>query len=134
MQAGEFRGAHMTMTGPQFQAPRCDCCNSLPACTPSSTQTDLCLHLQNQIEAQGVASPTVSELHLQHAQKALRKQQQQDGAPVPLPLAKVNMCVLYRTAQLLTAGQFAAIHAGHKSYQRLHATLQTDFVHVAVAG
>ncbi|KAL0045230.1 hypothetical protein WJX82_001245 [Trebouxia sp. C0006] len=35
---------------------------------------------KNQVEA--------PELHLQHAQDALRKQQQQDGAPVPLPLAK----------------------------------------------
>ncbi|KAL0039685.1 hypothetical protein WJX77_005104 [Trebouxia sp. C0004] len=43
---------------------------------------------QNQIEAPGVASPTASELHLQHAQDVLRKQQQQDSAPVPLPLAK----------------------------------------------
>ncbi|DBA74970.1 TPA: hypothetical protein ACH3X1_010313 [Trebouxia sp. C0004] len=42
----------------------------------------------NQIEAPGVASPTASELHLQHAQDVLRKQQQQDSAPVPLPLAK----------------------------------------------
>ncbi|KAL0033970.1 hypothetical protein WJX79_000296 [Trebouxia sp. C0005] len=43
---------------------------------------------KNQIEAQGVASPTGSELHLQHAQDALRKQQQQNRVPVPLPLAK----------------------------------------------
>ncbi len=134
MQAGEISASNMTMTGRQLQAPRCNCCNSLPRCTLSTTQTNLCLHLQNQIEA--------PELHLQHAQDALRKQQQQDGAPVPLPLAKVNVCVCvcvggwvwYLTAQSLIAGQFAAIHARQQPYQRLHATLQTNFVHVAVTG
>jgi len=46
----------------------------------------------------------------------------------------VCVCVLYLTAQLFIAGQFAATHAGQKSYQRLYATLQTNFVHVAVTG
>ena len=86
MQAGEFRGANITMTGRQLQALKCNCCNSLSASyTNHRTQTNLCLHLQNQVEA--------PELHLQHAQDALRKQQQQDGAPLPLPLAKVCVCV-----------------------------------------
>ena len=46
----------------------------------------------------------------------------------------VCVCVLYLTARLFTAGHFAAIHAGQKCYQRLYATLQTIFVHVAVPG
>ncbi len=31
MQAGEFRGVNITMTGRQLRALRCNCCNSLPA-------------------------------------------------------------------------------------------------------